>query len=304
MTSAPPEIQTSVSALVRLGPAAASLSLKPRSGRARTGGEYHSVFKGRGMEYQESRPYEPGDDVRQLDWRVTARTGRAHTKLYHEERERPVLCWVDFSASMQFATRGRFKAVRAAECAALLAWSAVQQGDRVGGVVFSEAGHHEIKPRRGRTAVLHLIQHLARPVVTAASANPLAAQQALLRLARVTRPGSLLFLLSDFRDLNALMEAQLQRLARHSEIVLVFIHDPLEAELPPPGLYRLTDGEHEELVDTASPALRRRYSEQFEMQRERLQRLTQAPNLHLIECPTHVDPLAVLKAGLGIKRAA
>ena len=112
------------------------------------------------MEYDESRLYQPGDDIRNIDWRVTARTGKPHTKLFREERERPVHVWVDLRAPMFFATRGKYKAVRAAELASLFAWTACQQGDRIGGIVFSDNSHHELKPQRGKSAVLRLIKFM------------------------------------------------------------------------------------------------------------------------------------------------
>lgn len=298
-------VQATVPELVRLGSAACALPLKPRTGRARLGGDYQSPFKGRGMEYHESRPYQPGDDVRHLDWRVTARSGRPHTKLFHEERERPVLMWVDYRVSMQFATRGCFKSVRAAECAALLAWSAAHQGDRVGGVVFTEYSHYELKPRRGRPAVLDLINRLALPIsVGDQPPDPQTGLRALTRLARVTRPGSLVFLFSDFRRLDADADVQLHRLAAHSEVVLVFISDPLERELPSSGYYRLTDGRREIELATGDAETRRRHAERFAAHLARLQRLAQHGNIHLIECSTVADPLRALQYGLGLRFAA
>lgn len=300
-----PLVQPTVPALIRLGSAAASLPLRQRSGRARLGGDYQSPFKGRGMEYHESRPYQPGDDVRHLDWRVTARSGRPHTKLFHEERERPVLLWVDYRVSMQFATRGCFKSVRAAECAALLAWSAASQGDRVGGVVFTESSHHELRPRRGRPAVLDLINRLALPISGGVPApDPQAGQRALIRLARVARPGSLVFLLSDFRRLDADADVQIRRLAAHSEVVLVFIYDSFERELPAAGYYRLTDGRREIELATGDPETRRRHMARFKSHLERLEKLARHTNIHLIQCSTASDPLIAMQFGLGLRFAA
>lgn len=300
-----PLIRPSVPALIRLGAQASELPLDRRVGQAQLAGGYQSPFKGRGMEFNESRPYEPGDDVRRLDWRVTARTGKPHTKLYHEERERPVLLWVDYRRPMHFATRGCYKSVRAAECAALLAWSALRQGDRVGGIVFSESVHHELRPRRGRAAVLDLIHQLAAASLsdTLTGENQVG-DRALLRLSRVTRPGSLVFLLSDFRGLATGSDSHLLRLALHSEVVLVFIHDPLERELPPPGRYRVTDGRRSVDVDSSASAVCRRHEEQFANHRERLLRLARRPNVHYIECTTDAALLPALQRGMGLRPAA
>jgi len=154
-------VRVSVASLIGLAHAARGLSLHRGDVRARRSDVRRSLFKGRGMEYDESRLYQPGDDVRHLDWRVTARTGKPHTKLFREERERPVFLWVDCRAPMFFATRGRFKSVAAAQLAALLAWSAVHDGDRIGSVLFTEDTHREIKPQRGKTGALRLFRELA-----------------------------------------------------------------------------------------------------------------------------------------------
>ncbi|MGF1528710.1 MAG: DUF58 domain-containing protein, partial [Candidatus Competibacterales bacterium] len=148
--------------LIELRQQAAAAALPRRqmahSPRAGTVG---SRFRGRGMDFQESRVYQPGDDIRTMDWRVTARTGRPHTKLYTEERERPVFCLVDFSPSMFFGSRRMFKSVAAAKLAALIAWATVAGGDRVGGFLFGGGEHLEFPPRGGRRGVLPLLQGLA-----------------------------------------------------------------------------------------------------------------------------------------------
>src|SRR5690606_32335945 len=125
--------------LIALKPAGESLKLTTPRVRALGAGGHLSAFKGRGVEFDESRPYQPGDDLRTMDWRVTARTGKAHTKVFREERNRPVIVWLDLRSSMLFGTRGVYKGVRAAEAAAIIAWSAVANGDRFGGLVFSES---------------------------------------------------------------------------------------------------------------------------------------------------------------------
>ncbi|HHJ81077.1 MAG TPA: DUF58 domain-containing protein, partial [Candidatus Tenderia electrophaga] len=146
--------------LIALRAAGEGLTLKASRIAARQSGNYLSRFKGRGMEFDEARLYQPGDDVRTLDWRVTARTGKPHTKLFREERERAVLTWVDMRPTMFFATRGAFKSVIAARAAALIGWSANRLGDRLGGLVFTADTHHELRPKRGKSAVLQLLQQL------------------------------------------------------------------------------------------------------------------------------------------------
>lgn len=295
-------VQISVPSLVHLNQRASNLPLHARRILARQSGDYHSPFKGRGMEFDESRPYQPGDDIRNIDWRVTARTGRTHTKLFREERERPVFLWVDLRAPMFFATRGRYKSVVAAHMACLLGWSAVHHGDRVGAVIFSDDMHHELKPQRGKAAVLRLIKQMIRiPAWNgqfATHAGTDAGARALMRLRRVARPGSLIFLLSDFRHLDERAESHLMRLSRHSDLVMIFIHDRLESELPPAGMYRVSDGARELLLDTWDRSRTEEYGRRFQDHVERLGRLARRRGIYLIQCGTWEDPFAVLQAGL------
>ena len=290
--------------LVRLRRQAALLPLRSSRIRARQSGAYQSSFKGRGMEFDESRPYQPGDDIRNIDWRVTARTGTTHTKLFREERERPVFLWLDLRPAMFFATQGRFKSVLAAELAGLLAWSALQHGDRVGGLIFSETSHHEIKPARGKAAVLKFINRIVgqhrQPAAARAAARRRPLEHALLCLRRVARPGSLIFLLSDFRSFDAAAEIQLQRLCKHNDVSMLFIHDRLESGLPPAGRYRVTDGGREFTLDTFDRGLVESHRLQFEQRRQRLQTLARNNRLRLMDCMTRDDPFAVLVAGLGL----
>ncbi len=299
--------------LIALHHQAASLSLTALKVRAVQSGQYLSSFRGRGMEFDEVRPYQSGDDVRTLDWRVMARTGKAHTKLFREERERAVLLWVDSRSAMFFATRGAFKSVIAARAAALLAWAAVKQGDRIGGLIFSEQQHEELRPQGGKHAVLHLIQRLVaqeqaswlqlKRVHDARTASE-AALQSLLRLRRVARPGSLVVLLSDFRDVDERSELHLAQLARHNDVVMFFIYDELEAHLPPAGLYRVGDGEQSVTLDTTAAATRDRYHQRFIQRRDALQALCRRHGICFIPCET-TQPLAQrLRDGLGLRGTA
>ena len=295
-------VRVSVPDLVGLSRAAASVRLGHSGIRARQSGDYQSPFRGRGMEFDESRLYQPGDDIRNIDWRVTARTGKAHTKLFREERERPVFVWIDLRRPMHFATCGRYKSVLAAQLAALIAWSALNNGDRVGGVVFSEQEHHELKPRRGRAAVLRLINRIVNDAAWSQPAASGAARQslehALQRLHRVARPGSLIFLLSDFRGLDSQAQIPLARLSRHNDLALLFVYDLLEQTLPPPGRYKISDGVREFQLDTSDRHLVKQYQQQFEARLERLNQLSNANRMLLLPCRTDAEPLALLVGGL------
>jgi uncharacterized protein (DUF58 family) len=240
--------------LMALARRAATLPPWLRSIKSRQRGDYRAHLKGRGMEYVESRPYQAGDDVRALDWRLTARLGKPHTKLFREERERPVYVAVDMGPGMAFATRGVFKRVQAARVAALLAWRAVDNGDRIGGVVFNATTHHELEPARGARAAGQLFGALltaSAPGGVAARAIPRNGNEtpfatALQRLRRLVKPGSLVFLVGDGRGFEPAVCSALAGLARHNDIGIVQVFDPFERELPAlsrPLSLRDADGE-------------------------------------------------------------
>jgi uncharacterized protein (DUF58 family) len=291
-------VRVALADLLRLRAAGEAVRLTaPRVRVAATGGHL-SPYKGRGVEFDESRLYQPGDDLRTIDWRVTARTGKPHTKVFREERNRPVFVWLDLRRPMLFATRGAYKGVRAAEIAALIAWSAVANGDRLGGLVFSETEHHELRPALGMRAALRLFQKIAADSLwdpaARASARKADADHALLRLTRVARPGSLIFLISDFRRLGADAERHLRELSGHCDLVLVHVFDPVEAELPPPGRYRVVSAGRTLSIETSNDALRRKYRERFATRVDALRSLATRPGIHLLECATHADARALL----------
>ncbi len=291
-------------ALIALHHQAGTLSLTSSTIRSQQSGGYLSRLKGRGMEFDEVRPYQQGDDVRSLDWRVTARTGKPHTKLYREERERAVLLSLDLRDGMLFATRGAYKAVRAVEAAGLLGWSAVDGGDRLGALLFDDQSHQEHRPRGGKPPLLHLLKMLAeeqrwqhtKPAASSIEQSLLSAMQ---RLRRVASPGSLVFILSDFAGLTPASAAQITELGRHSEVVLCFCHDPLEAELPPAGHYRVSDGEQSRVVDSSSQTQREHYRARFSAQLSELERLAQRPGIQLLPFSTADEPLSVLQQRFG-----
>lgn len=295
-------VHVSVSALLKLIANTGKFSLKRGRIKSLHSGIDRSAFKGRGMEFDESRPYQPGDDVRHLDWRVTARSGKVYSKIFREERERPVYFWVDQRWSMKFATRGKFKSVIAAEIACLLAANAVEQGDRVGGVIFSDHSHDELKPCSGRAAMLDLLRQLSLhgggmknvPVQDAA----LAGRHAVLRLCRLIKHGSLVFLISDFRNFDALLESRLPQLSRHNDLVLVLIYDPLETDLPPAGRYQVSDGSRNMTLDTGNRRRARNYRERFIARRTRVRELATVCGALYLSCSTGDDTYTVIKQEL------
>ena len=293
-------VHVSPATLIALRGAGEGLTLKASRIAARQSGSYLSRFKGRGMEFDEARLYQPGDDVRTLDWRVTARTGKPHTKLFREERERAVLTWVDMRPTMFFATRGAFKSVIAARAAALIAWSANRQGDRLGSLVFNADTHHELRPKRGKSAVLQLLQQLSSASHWHSQHNEQEpdANNALARLRRVAKPGSLIFLISDFRNLGPQAESHLAQLSQHNDVVLFHIHDPLEQALPERGQYRVTWGKRNSIFSSGNKRAQSDYQQQFEQHCMQLQQLSRFPGVHYLSCSTGDDVLQCLLRGL------
>jgi len=289
--------------LVRLAPQAKQLELWQTRRDVDDGGAHHTMFKGRGMEFAETRPYQPGDDIRHIDWRVTARSGRAHTKLFREERERPVLVWVDCRPHMQFATRGSFKSVLAARLAALVAWAAHAHGDRVGGNVISAARACAQEPRRGRHNVLRLLRALefaCTPTDPEAGSMTEAAEESLASLRRTVRPGTIVFLIGDFHDLEGAVKDLVAQIGVHSDVTLCCLHDPLEAELPPAGIYPVSSPHGEVAnLDTANTAWRAEYARRFQHRMQALRDATRRHRARFLSVGTAEDPLLALRAIAG-----
>lgn len=268
-------------------------------------GPHQAKFRGRGIEFEEVRGYQAGDDIRGIDWRVTARTGKPHTRVFREERERPVLILVDQRLSMFFGSRTCFKSVLAAHVAALLAWAALQQGDRVGGLVFNGLEHREIRPKRNVKNVLRFLNdinslnHLLRKDFPAADSG---LDESLEEMRRITRPGSNLFVISDFKGLAAKGEKQLYHLSRHCDISAVLIFDPLEQELPANGYYSITDGNERFVMNTGDTNLRQTYYDGFEQKTDRLAHLFGPMGIPLIQLSTLDSPVHSFRKLLGVRR--
>ena len=219
-------------------------------------GEYHSVFKGRGMEFDEVREYAPGDDIRTIDWNVTARTGHPYVKRFVEERELTVMFVVDLSASGNFGTREKLKNEVAAELCALLAFSAIKNNDKVGLIVFTDHIELYIPPKKGVSHVLRVIRDLLNFEPSRSRTD---VTQALDFLGRVTHRRAVVFLVSDFQATG--YEKRLRIAARRHDLIAVSLTDPREAKLPAAGLIELEDAESGErvVVDSGSASVRRRY---------------------------------------------
>jgi len=256
---------------------AKSLELDYQS-RSRLGmsGSHISKHKGRGVDFEEFRAYQPGDDIRQIDWRVTARTGRPFTKVFREEREKPVIIGIDQSHNMYFGSQVAFKSVVAAEAAAIICWTTVDNADRVGGVVFNDTRQELVKPRRSKRSALRfldvlasynqeLVQHHETP-----DSNTNYLLHALEQMYRITRPGSNVYLISDFLNFNDRCRQYLHQLAIHNSVTCIFVYDALEENLPVPGVYSITDGHERSTINTYKKTVRSLYHDQFESRLEML----------------------------------
>ncbi len=263
-------------------------------------GLYTSVFRGQGMDFEETREYQEGDEIRNMDWRVTARTGVAHLKVFREERERAVMLCVDVGPHMQFGTRGTFKSIQAARAAALLGWTASASQDRVGALLYG--GPHQplqfFRPSRARQSFWRMLRALGQasePV--SVEGDPLV--DAMEKLRRVAPTGSLIFVVGDMnRDPGPLHEG-LGRLCQKHEVVLMPVDDPADREVPRIGrvVFSTRDGERIE-VDTDSEAGCRHYREAWEAKRKALDTLARRLGISFLPVPTNEEIHGILVAGL------
>ena len=247
-------------------------------------GEYRSVFKGQGMEFAEVREYQAGDEVRSIDWNVTARMGRPFVKRYIEERELTVMLAVDLSGSERFGTRGRFKSELASELAAVLAMSAIRNNDRVGAVLFTDRIEHVVPPRKGRRHALRLMRDLLvyEPVGTRTDLPA-----ALEFTGKMVAHKSIIFVVSDFQAPD--LEHPLKLLAQRHDVIAVTVDDPSERTLPDIGLARFIDPESGDTIDidTSDADVRRRFGEAVEEEINSRRRLLR--RLAIDEIPVHTD---------------
>ncbi|WP_163931760.1 DUF58 domain-containing protein [Paraferrimonas sp. SM1919] len=223
---------------------------KVKSARA---GLFNTKIKGRGMEFAELRQYQAGDDVRSIDWKVTARTGRAHTKLFSEERERPVLLFCDLGLSSRFGSALMLQSVQIAHIASTLAAQAIKAGDRVGAVISSEHSHKEYKPRSRRSGLLGVVRGLLD--VHNHGSNKLDSQyfdHALARLQQLAKPGSLIWLLSDGSKFNASHQQVLRNISQHCQVFIISVTDPIRdgtVALPTNIALPVFDGQQQRILD-------------------------------------------------------
>ncbi len=255
------------------------------------------------MDYSESRYYQPGDDVRTIDWRVTARTGQTHTKVYIEERERPVFIVAHFSQSLFFGTRESFKSVLAARAAALLSWTAVLGGDRLGGILIVNNRPINLKPESGRRGAMAMIRNLSGATATPPESDEAGIlNKALEHLNTAVHPGSLVFLFGDFYQCDNTTERLLSLICQHNNMALFNLLDPVEVSMPPPGRYAISDFDGRQgprIINTGHQAVRDRYREICRLRRNRLKQLSWSCRVPVIDLVTGHDLIQTLSSTFG-----
>lgn len=258
----------------------------------RVAGNYHSVFKGQGIEFEEVRPYLPGDEIRSIDWNVTARSGQPHIKRYREERELSVFLVIDVSASGRFGTRKEFKSEMMAELSAVLAFAAIANGDRIGLLLCSDRIELLLRPRKGRRHTLRLVREVLGFEPRGRATD---LRLALDHLRHVLHRRSVVFVISDF--LTPGYEDVLAMVCRRHDVIAVRVEDPLEVELPEAGLLDLVDAETGRLLtfDTSSRELRDQYRSFADRRRAAARQFFRRHAIDVIDLRTgesYVDPLA------------
>lgn len=268
----------------------------------RTQGDYASLFHGLGVEFETVRPYVVGDDVRYIDWRVTARSGKPHVKTFRAESDRDVLIVVDANAYMRFGTRTTFKSIQAAKTTALLCWKSLQQQDRVGGLIFGDVatGLQYFKPAKTDSSVLRMLKSLCNKQLNVHA--PVGLSAALTYLARVVSPQTLVFIVSDF-SMEPLDNIQKSLLALRKEckIVLLPIHDAADRDIPPIGTITFADNSHRMQIDTNDAVARKKYRVLWDNYLKNLLQLGKKLKAHILCIDTTDDLLKVLFANPGSK---
>ena len=296
----------SLAQMIRLRYGARELTGFPKiQARQMLAGGHKSRFRGRGMDFDQVRIYQPGDDVRSIDWRVTARTQVPHTKIFSEERERPILVISDLRGPMFFGSQ-RLKSVVACEISASLAWAGLAANDRAGGLVFGSQQQVDIKSRRSHHAVLQFIHalHEYSSQLLEPQHDRYSLGDILEESRRFILPGSTVFIVSDFHDLDSSCERHLFELARHGNLNFCHVYDNIETELPPPSLYAVTDGQQRIMLDSSNKQLRQQFVDAFSQRSQHLRKLSEQLSAGLLSFNSAENVMSVLARAYGKRRNA
>ena len=295
--------------LVRLRHKAVGFSFLPRQPvHSVLAGRHGSRLRGRGFDFEEIRHYVAGDDPRSFDWRVPARLREPHVRVFTEERDRPVLLVVDQRGPMFFGSRQRMKSVTAAEAAALAGWRVLEQGDRVGALVFDDRELVEVRPQRSRRNQMRILHEIVRlnhglPTPHDVAERPEALVEALEKAARLARHDWLVVVISDFHGGDERARELLSRIARHNDVLVVFVHDRLEEQLPDAGRLVFADGEFQLEVDSGDAKLRERFRQRFAERLEQARRFLLRRAVPVLPIHTGADVADQARALLGAARS-
>jgi uncharacterized protein (DUF58 family) len=301
-----PGVYVDLEHLIALEQKGRKVSLLPRQPvHSLLSGRYASRMRGRGLNFEEIRDYRTGDDVRSIDWKVTARLQSPHVRVFNEERDRQGLLVVDQRLSMFFGSRRAMKSVTAAEIAAVVAWRILNVGDRVGGVVFNDHDINEVRPQRSRRVVLQFLSQIAAQnqmlgVGRGIKRDPAMLNQALDRVRRLSTHDATVVIFSDFDGADEATRQAVAAIAAHNTVVAVVVHDPLQSELPPAGRMTVTDGELQILVDVAHANTRQNIVEMSEVRLRNVFAWTRELGIPVLPLSSAEEPVNQLNHLLGL----
>jgi len=301
-----PGVYVDLQHLISLEQRGRKVSLLPRQPvHSLLSGRYASRIRGRGLNFEEIRDYRDGDDVRSIDWKVTARLQKPHVRVFNEERDREGLLVVDQRLSMFFGSQLAMKSVTAAETASIVAWRILNVGDRVGGVVFNDTDVAEIRPRRSRRIVLQflnnlVVQNQALGVGRGITRSPAMLNQALDRIRRLAAHDATVIILSDFDGADETTRQSVAAIAAHNTVIAMLVHDPLQSKLPESGRMTVTDGELQIAVDIAHGATRQNILEMSQARLRSVFAWTHEYRIPVLPLSTAEEPIKQLHHLLGL----
>ncbi|OJW50253.1 MAG: hypothetical protein BGO67_02700 [Alphaproteobacteria bacterium 41-28] len=268
-------------------------------------GDRQSPLRGQGLEFEEVRAYAPGDDIRNIDWRVTARTGAPHTKVFRQERERNIIVCVDVNVAMRFGTKGTFKSIQAARVAALLGWNTIRKNDKLGACLFGDVpdGIQFFKPRRSHKILWTMFKALSNTNLEE-SAPHISLENMLSHIHKVVPTGTLTYIISDFSCFHSTLGQQLNDLKKRSDVILITIDDPADQHIEPVGPILFVGNSHEKFyANTDIQIERETYAMQWHQTRKTLQQIAEKLDIGIISIATDVDASTELFYGLkGIQK--
>ena len=303
-------VYTSLSDLVRLQHKARGFSFLPRQPlHSLLAGKHAGKLRGRGLNFEELRNYLPGDDIRAMDWKATLRTGKPHIRVYTEERDRPAFMVVDQRRNMFFGTHLKMKSVTAAELGAVGAWRVFDQGDRAGAIVFNDETSIEIRPQRSRRTVMRILGEIVRynNALTdkeAEPSNPEMLNRVLDQVARLAPHDSLICVITDMHGANPETRRLATRLARHNDVIVGFVYDPFEQDLPQAGELTFTEAGGRLAINTTDRKTRAAFAAQFEDRLARAKQVLIQRAVPLIPVSTGDDPVRQIQRLLGYARSS